>query len=265
MNPYILYSVTALGFLLSLSSMLFIFKGKPIVGKGTERQSLVWGNFKIETNSVTALFIVSLVTATLPLGLEFYLIQQRCCIIDNSFKEGTASERKCESLKGEYKLSQYYEFINAGGIKATARDGSWIANTCKPLENGTVVLKGIDTTTYHLVVIVRNKFEDVGVTTTNYRSNVLIDRDGKLISRTVYYENDKPDPKFTPLSLEGRGFTDEEKSFIQNRLTEYDGLHDQRHAFLKTKTCSPALSENNGSIMLAFVCYDYTRAMQRIL
>lgn len=263
MNPYILYSVTALGFLLSLLSMLFIFKGKPIAGAGTE-QYIEWGTFKIRMNSVTTLFIVSLVAATLPLGLEFYLVKQRCCIIDDSLQKGTVSERKCESLKGEYKLSQYYEFINTGGIKATARNGSWITDTCKSLEDGSVVLKGIDRTTYHLVVIVRNKFEDVGITTTNYRSNVLIDRQGKLVSRTVYYENEKPDPKFTPLSLEGRGFTAEEKSYIQQRLKEYDELHDQRHDFLKTKTCSPALSENNGSTLLAFVCYDYTRAMQKI-
>jgi hypothetical protein len=263
MNPYILYSVTALGFLLSLFTMLFIFKGKRIAGTGTERDSFAWGPVKIEANSVITLFIVSLLTAMLPLGLEFYLIVKDC-IIDHSFKPGTVSERKCESLKGEYKLSQYYEFINTGGIKATARSGSWITNTCKSLDDGSVVLKGIDTTTYRLVVIVRNEFEDVGVTTTNYWSNVLIDRRGKLVSRTVYYENEKPDPKFTPLSLEGRGFTDEEKSFIKKRLEEYDDLHDQRHDFLKTKPCLPALSETNGSILLAFVCHDYTRAMQKI-
>ena len=137
MNPYILYSVTALGFLLSLLSMLFIFKGKPIAGAGTE-QYIEWGTFKIRMNSVTTLFIVSLVAATLPLGLEFYLVKQRCCIIDDSLQKGTVSERKCESLKGEYKLSQYYEFINTGGIKATARNGSWITDTCKSLEDGSV-------------------------------------------------------------------------------------------------------------------------------
>lgn len=264
MNIYILYSVTALGILLSLFSMLFIFRGKPIAGTGTGPQSIVWGNLKIQTNSVMTLLILSLVTAMSPLGLEFYLIL-RNCIAGETLGYGTISERKCESLKGEYKLSQYYEFINASGIKATARDASWIANTCKQLEKGYVILKGVDTTTYHLVVIVRNKFEDVGVTTTKYSSNLLMDRDGKLISRTVYYENEKPEPKFTPLSLEGKGFTDEERLFIENKLKEYGDLHDHRHAFLRTKTCSPALSENNGSTLLAFVCYDYTRAMQKIL
>lgn len=242
--------------------MLFIFKGKPIAGAGTGAEYIVWGKFKIRMNSVTTLFIVSLLTATLPLGLEFYLVIKGC-ILDHSYKPGTVSERKCESLKGEYKLSQYYEFINAGGLKATARTGSWVANTCEALERGFVVLKGNDETTYHLVVIVGNKFEDVGVTTINYRSNVLIDRDGKLISRTVHYEK-KPLAVFDPVSLERRGFTTEEKSFITDRLKEYKLLHDERHDFLKTKSCSPALSENNGSTLLAFVCYDYTRAMQRV-
>lgn len=263
MNLYILYSVTALGIVLSLFSMLFIFLGKSIAGTGTGRQIIKLFGVEIQTNSVMTLLIVSLFTAGFPLGLEFYLILKGC-IDEDSLMFGTISERKCESLKGKYELSQNYEFINTAGIKATAKEATWTANTCIKGEKGSFVLRGSDETTYHLVVIVRNNFEDVGKTTTKYNSDVLIDKNGQLISRTVYYETKEPSSDFDQINIEDRGFNEEEKAFIAKKLGEYDGLHKERHRILRTKTCSPALSENNGGSLLAFVCYDYTRAMTKL-
>lgn len=287
LHPVFAYTVTALGVVLSLGSMLFIFKGRPIAGTGTEPQSITLGGIIIKTNSVTALLIFSLVTAALPLSLEFWLTLNLCSRSQSDqqnpslrrtangstrplnrtpsalpLTSKTIAEEKCESLLGKYKLYQNYEFINESGIRATTRTGTWVANSCENREDGAYVLKGDDSSTHHIEVIVNNEFEHIATTTTKYNSEVVIGKSGQLLNRTVHYDGDKPNPKMDAMDLERRGLQRYEV-FIRSKLSEYVELRDQRHEFLKTKACLPALSNNNGFALLAFVCHDYTRVMKK--
>ena len=258
MNINVIYSVTALGILLSLCSMLFIFPGKSIAGTDNRPQTIRYGNLELKTNSVLGVLTASLVTAVLPLVLQFILVRGG----DNPLPFGSVTaEMTCNALKGKYKLYTKYDFIKVADIKATVRNGTWDAATCeKGTEEGSFVLKGFDTSTHEIEIIINNRFEHVATQVTNYSSEVFIDRQGNLIRRTLHYPDQLPRVGPTQISLGERGLIDKE-DYIKKKLDHYVKIRDRTHAGLKTKICIPAIAQNNGLTLLSFLCHDYTRAM----
>jgi hypothetical protein len=73
MNIYILYTVTSLGLLLSLFWTLVVFLGKRIGGENDMPQVIRYGKLQVSTNLVLTNLALSLVTAVVPLILEFYI------------------------------------------------------------------------------------------------------------------------------------------------------------------------------------------------
>ena len=209
MNPYILYSVTALGVLLSLFWMLFIFLGKSIAGTDDKPQIIKYGKLEVTTNSVIGVLTASLLTAVLPLCLQFYLILMG--LLPPIAPEGISndlmsSKLKCESLIGNYMLFTPYEFLNKGDMKATVRWAVWNAHTCEKGESdGSYSLKGSDTTEHQIEFIINGRYEHVATTRTSYSSDVLIGKNGELISRTVHYPEVHPRPTLKREDLEKLG------------------------------------------------------------
>lgn len=179
MNIYLIYSVTALGVFLSLFWMLFLFLGRSIPGT----QTITWGKVEIKTNTVMGVLTASLVTAVLPLGMQFYmqLIRER--------PDPPSAETVCELLKGKYTLHFNY-FGEKDGIRLVARNGEWKANNCEP-EKEHFALKGDDSTKFDIEFFHKGRYQLVASGIFEYPSTLLIGENGKLISRTFKVaEND---------------------------------------------------------------------------
>jgi hypothetical protein len=46
-------------------------------------------------------------------------------------------------------------------------------------------------------------------------------------------------------------------------MDDYEKIRDKRLADLRIKRCYPSLFENEATTLLAFACFQYTRAMER--
>jgi hypothetical protein len=96
---------------------------------------------------------------------------------------------------------------------------------------------------------------------TVYSSKVHIDKNGTLIRRTFKYPDQRPELKLE--NLDKIGLKDNEE-YINDKLNEYKGVFDKKHAAIKTKNCYPAIARPNSMTLLAFLCHDYTRAMIKL-
>lgn len=171
-------------------------------------------------------------------------------------------ESMCNSLKGRYKLYTDYEFINTGDIKVTVRSGTWNADTCTKGEEDAYVLEGNDTSQHDIELLFNGKYEHVATTVTKYSSEIFIDKNGQLIRRTLHYPDDQPKPESLRQDLEKIGLKVKE-DYINRKMDEYVKIRTRKLQLLKTKFCHPALLNNNGMTLLAFLCEGYTRAMIR--
>ena len=70
MDTVLIYFVTVIGFVLALLSFFIIIRGKPIPGGGNTPQELEYKGFKIKTNGVVMLLVLSLIVTILPLSLQ---------------------------------------------------------------------------------------------------------------------------------------------------------------------------------------------------
>ncbi len=138
--------------------MLFISLGKSVAGADDKSNAIKYKNLEIRTNSVVVILVASLVTAVLPLLLQFYTlinlpptppndatakVTPHGVVPPNETLEGAVSaEARCKSLKGLYRLYGDYDFVRTGNIKATVRSSTWDANTCKEGKDGSYVLRG---------------------------------------------------------------------------------------------------------------------------
>jgi hypothetical protein len=182
--------------------------------------------------------------------------------IQLSEKKPLDGESTCNSLKGLYKLYTDYEFINTGDIKVTVRSGTWNANTCTKGEEGTYILEGKDTSQHDVELLFNGKYEHVGTTVTRYSSEIFIDKNGQLIRRTLHYPDEQPRPELIKHDMEKIGLKGKE-DYINRKIDEYVKIRTRKLLILKTKFCHPALLNNNGMTLLAFLCEGYTRAMIR--
>lgn len=176
-------------------------------------------------------------------------------------KKPLDGESTCNSLKGLYKLYTDYEFINTGDIEVTVRSGNWNAYTCARGEEGAYVLEGKDTSQHDIELLLDGKYEHVGTTVTKYSSEIFIDKNGQLIRRTLHYP-DEQRPELVKHDLEKIGLIGRE-DYINRKIDEYVKIRTRKLLLLKTKFCHPALLNNNGMTLLAFLCEGYTRAMIR--
>lgn len=248
--------------------MLFIFLGKSIAGTDDKPQTIKFNNLEFKANSVVGILTASLLTAVLPLILQFYIavnyppLSAKVDQKDTVSLEVVSGESRCISLKGPYKLFAEYEFVKLGNIKATVRNGTWDATTCNAGQDGFYILRGKDTSHHEIEVMIDGRWEHVATTITNYNSDVLIDKQGKLIKRTFQYVDGPARPKLFENVLENRGLGKYE-DYINRKIDEYVKERDSKISVLKTKSCYPALFDNDGFTLLAFLCQDYTRAMGR--
>jgi len=60
------------GFLVIVASVVFVIKGKAVLGESGAPNEVAWGNIKANLTSIVALFVLGLVTVALP----FYLLQK---------------------------------------------------------------------------------------------------------------------------------------------------------------------------------------------
>ena len=153
MNDYIVYSVTALGILLSLFWMFFIFRGKSIAGTDNKPQTIRYRSLEVRTNSVLGVLTASLLTAVLPLILQFYLVLNGISAVPRpEFAKAT-----CLSLRGDYKLRFSYVFAEKGEMRLIARSGKLRADTCEPAEAGEFILRSGDTTQFEVEFLVNSR------------------------------------------------------------------------------------------------------------
>jgi hypothetical protein len=259
MNIYILYGVTALGVLLSLFWMLFMFLGKSISSKDDGPQIIKLGTLEVKTNSVLGVLTASLVTAVLPLCLQFYLILAG--ILPPAQPEPETGEPMCKSLIGHYKLHFNYIFGEKDGMRLIARRGELRTASCESSkEKGIFILKGEDTTDFDIEVLINGKYELVATGTFDYPSQLRIGENGKLISRT--FDVPPGNPKLTSYHhlLEQRGVPANIKE-INGQIDKALELRAQKHIDLVTKSCDPAIGKLGGRDTLALICQDYTRVM----
>lgn len=73
MDAVLTYAVTGLGFVLSALSFAVIFMGTRVAGDRKSDQELEFKGFKVRTNSVVMLLVVSVVVAVLPLLMQGWL------------------------------------------------------------------------------------------------------------------------------------------------------------------------------------------------
>lgn len=280
MNVYILYSVTALGVLLSLFSILFILLGKSVVGTERSSQTLKLGGIEARTNSVMALLIVSVVTAVLPLCLEFYLILTGVISVVRQSPEATPisevipmpgiitpalnttiSGRICEALKGKYRLHSDYVFSEGAGTRLTAKRASWNAKDCEPSkEAGNFVLKGEESTDYDIEVFIKDKNERAATGTYTYSSEVLIGASGRLISRVFEIAKDPPGLERYHIDLKKNDLI-KDQSDIDKKIKTALEIRDKKYEGVTARYCTPALSTTAGRTVFVFICEGYTRVM----
>lgn len=74
MDRYLIMIVTLSGLLLSAMCFVIIFRGKRIPGDTGSNQELEYKGFKMRTNAVVMLLIVSAVVMVLPLSLQAWLV-----------------------------------------------------------------------------------------------------------------------------------------------------------------------------------------------
>ena len=263
MDIYLSYGVTALGAVLSIFWMVIFSQGKSIPGTEDKPETRIkFGQLELTTNSVLAGLIASLVTAVTPLSLQFVKYP------NSTVSPEVTGESRCNSLKGLYKLYTDYVFIEEENIRDTVvtATGSWNnattwkADTCEDKKDGSYVLKGNDISYHKIELIVNDKYEHVSTTVAKYRSEVLIDKNGSLITRTFQYIEEQEKPvliKNVVERLKGK------EEYIRNKMDDYEKIRDKRLADLRTKRCYPALFKNEATTMLAFACFQYTRAMER--
>ncbi len=73
MDKVLIYFVTVIGFVLALLSFFIVIRGKPIPGNDNTPQELEYKGFKIKTNGVVMLLVLSLIVTILPLSLQAML------------------------------------------------------------------------------------------------------------------------------------------------------------------------------------------------
>jgi hypothetical protein len=230
--------------------MLFLFLGRSIPGT----QTIIWGKIEIKTNTVMGVLTASLVTAVLPLCMQFYIY------INRPQPDPDLAMNVCESLKGKYTLHFNYIFGEKDGIRLVAREGEWKANNCVP-EKEHIALKGPDSTQFDIEFFHKGKYELVASGIFEYPSTLLIGENGKLISRSFkmagndthiqkYYDNWKKiiSDEVTMEEVEGA---------IEKALIVRANIHMQ----LLTKFCTPTIGDYGGKDALVFICQDYARVM----
>lgn len=267
MNDFVVYTVTALGVLLSLFSMLFIYLGKSIAGTDEKPQTIKYGKLEVTTNSVMGLITASLVTAVLPLCLQFYLILEgktqpivKTLPIE-AVKIGQADgEEMCGLLKGIYKLHFNYVFSKEDGTEITAKKGIWKANTCEPKQKGGFVLKGEDSTDFEIKILINNTYLPVAKGTFYYPSEVLIDEKGRPTSRIFEIARESRNLKIDEHVLEKHDLN-KNRSFIEAEIKRALEIRDRKHDGMTTSYCAPAMGKMGERDTLAFICKDYTRVM----
>jgi hypothetical protein len=170
----------------------------------------------------------------------------------------------CESLMGEYGLYQKYVFLESQDVRSVSTKAKWSAADCKyDQKHNAYVLRGEEKTDFDVEMIINNKYERIARAVYQYKSQVLIGKDGTLLGRSfeavltptevIYFQQDA-DGNDLPVSDE----------IITKKFKLVTQLRDDRHHNLTTDPCIPAIGKTGGRTSIAFVCRGYTRTMVKI-
>lgn len=140
--PILSYVVSALGILLCGIAMLFIFRGIRVSNAG-KPQVLKWKGLEVRTDAVTALLIVSLFPAVLPLFLEYKLqVQGMPAVRDENkelHEENMALRKRYMDLKAQADQLQFQAKSTATVAPANIYvNGSVSDTTGRPLVGAVV-------------------------------------------------------------------------------------------------------------------------------
>jgi hypothetical protein len=256
---YFFYSVTALGFLLSILSMVLIFLGKSIPHSENKPQIIKFGWLEVKANSAIGILTASLITAVLPLCLLTYLLS-----IDKIPSESLAAEERCELLKGKYQLHFNYIFSEKDGTRLVARKGMWNADTCTTNYSRTQFhLRGQDSTDFDIEILNDGIYQLVATGIFNYPAEVSINKNGELISRTfdVATSSTKIIKHYPAIKKAQKLGLITEIDNIEEIIDEALKIRADKHISLVTNFCTPTFGKHGGRDTLAFICQDYTRVM----
>lgn len=258
MNENLTYIITLFGCVLSLLSIRHLFFGEriPIKDNGLERIKI--GKYEFKISTVLGIFLVSVITATLP----FLLYIAGPLIL---FPGEEPSESVCRKLEGQYELRQEYIFVEKEDIRLRAKDGHWHADNCNFLGWNKFGLAGTDTTDFDIEIVIAKEFKKIATGIFSYQSKILIEN-GKLINRTfrLATENERKLHCVDNKENEENTCHGIEISEINNKINKALNIRDKKHKELIPKYCIPTIGKEAGDQILAFVCRDYTRVMKLV-
>lgn len=187
------------------------------------------------------------------------------------------SQQACKDLKGSYNLLGEYVYIEEPDLKATAVNGRWEATICKRIEEpkGTYILEGKEETTHLVRIKINNTYKQVNATNQS-RSEITINKDGRLTDRRIFFLVDgkpKGDPVIDELDPIGT-LSKREANHVEAKLKQYKKLVREKHeAAEKHMHCIPARGKNtDNQEVIASICTHnpsspnspyYIRAMVR--
>ncbi len=257
------YIVTALGCVLSIFSMRYLFFGERIVEKEGGAEKIKIGKYELEISKVFGAFLVSVITAIFPLVLlhlePIHPPSSTSVAAPPDINE--LNHTNCNELRGEYRLRQKYIFVEKKDIRLIARKGIWHATKCRHLEKNKISLAGSDITDFDIEVVINKEFKHIATGTFSYPSHILI-QDGKLINRSFRLAIEEGRRLNCIKEAEGQTCHGIEKSEINKKINKALDIRSNTHERLTKKYCIPTIGEEAGVRILAFVCSNYTRVMK---
>lgn len=179
------------------------------------------------------------------------------------------SKQICESLEGQYKLLEEYQYvyIDQSGIKATSVDGSWEEVRCKHKgKEGLYVLEGKDKTKHLIQININGEYKHVADGINESDSEIAVSEDGGLANRRIFYQFGK-EPVVIERNLNEQ-FWKEYGSDIRNKLKEYVAIIEEKHRRVHGQVlCIPTRGEKDNMDYIASLCtgeHSYVRVMMKV-
>ena len=170
----------------------------------------------------------------------------------------------CESLMGEYGLYQKYVFLESHDVRSVSTRAKWLAAGCKYDEkHNAYVLRGEEKTDFDVEMILNDKYQRIARAVYQYKSQVLIGKDGTLLGRSFEAVLTPTEVIYFQQDADGNNLNVSDE-IIARKFKLVTQLRDDRHHNLTTDPCIPAIGKTGGRTTVAFVCRGYTRTMVKI-
>ncbi len=256
------YIVTALGVALSFLSMRYLFFGDRVIEKGDGKEKIKIGKNELEISKVFGAFLVSIITAILPLIL---LIQIPFSPLPKKYEEyippKTPSHAKevCESLVGgAYKLLEPYRFINYGKekLRGITQRGHLETKDCTPSNNGHFILHGIDASQHDIEIEIENEYKKIADFYIKFESQIYFDKSGRPYKRKL---SEKPIEKLyvrsnSSISKYSKSIQKEIEIIYDKTIDNYEEKRQKRHGRSSSHSCYPSIGIKNNEDLIIIYC-----------